>query len=62
MLKCVCMRNIGAWAESKDGEVLFVRDDRIEVQGTVVFSVARNGAVEKITVDFTENSVQTIEL
>ncbi len=64
MLKCVCVHNIGAWAENEDGEALSVNEDSIEVQGTgrVSFALARNGAVERITVDFTENNVQTVKI
>ncbi len=64
MYKCVCVHNLGAWAESEDGEVLSVKEDGITVQGTgrVTFAFVREGTVKRIVVDFTESNVQTVEI
>lgn len=64
MLKCVCGENIAIWAESEDGEVLSVNETEAVVQGTgkVGFTIAKNSKLTRIDVDFTKNSVVTIEL
>lgn len=64
LIKCVCRDGIAAWAGSEEGEVLSVTDRSILVQGTgsVPFIIARNGKTERITVDFSQQSLQELPL
>jgi hypothetical protein len=62
LIKCVSDGVRAAWAESEDGEVLFVGENGISVQGTgeVSFCIAENGAVKRITVNFEGDPIKTI--
>ena len=64
MIKCVAANGIGAWPHTEEGEVLSVNSREVTVQGvgTITFSVAANGTVQKKEIDFSKHPIQTISL
>lgn len=62
MLKCVANCGRAVWADSEDGEILFVGSDKITVQGIgkMHFFIAENGEIKKTAVDFSDCPVKNI--
>ena len=62
MVKCVVNGNRAVWADSDDGEILFVGSDKITVQGIgkMHFFIAENGEIKKTAVDFSDCPVKNI--
>jgi hypothetical protein len=63
MIKAVISSNIAAWFDSEDCDVLEVSESGIKVQGIGhgKLFVAKSGEIKTIDVDFSENSVLTME-
>ncbi len=62
MIKCVVSNACAAWPHSEDGEVLSVTDGAVTVQGKgiVAFTLAKNGKAWDASIDFSEETVQTL--
>ncbi len=63
MLKCVSNGEKTVWCNTENGDVLSVSNDEIKVQGTdtAEFTIAENGTLKNITIDFTKETVQVIK-
>ena len=64
MIKAVGSGNVGAWFDNEDCDVLEIADGMIKVQGigSGKLFVAKNGLVSEREVDFSANSVLTVEI
>ncbi|MBQ8742928.1 MAG: hypothetical protein IJZ03_06125 [Clostridia bacterium] len=66
MLKAVTDKEntVAVWANSENAEVLSVSDGEVTVQGggIIEFTVAKGGVLRNLTVDFSENPVQTLSI
>lgn len=64
MIKAVVSDNCGAWFGSEDCDVLEISGNTVTVQGTGIgtLSVARDGVLRQLTVDFRNESIQAISI
>ena len=64
MIKVVATDNVAAWFDSENNDVLSVSDGYVTVQGCEMgeLFVAREGRVDKIEVDLTNESLQKIKI
>ena len=64
MIKVVASDNVAAWFNSEDNDVLSISDGCVTVQGCRKgeLFVAKDGKVDKIEVDLTEESIQKIRI
>jgi hypothetical protein len=64
MIKAVTSGNMGAWFGNEDCDVLEICGNTVTVQGTGIgtLSVARDGVLRQLTVDFSDASVKTINI
>ena len=64
MIKAVTSGDTGAWFDSEDCDVLKISNKAVTVQGTGIgtLSVAKDGILRQITVDFSDESVKTLDI
>jgi hypothetical protein len=64
MIKAVVSGNTGAWFDNEDCDVLEICGNTVTVQGTGIGTlfVAKDGILRRITVDFSDASVKTINI
>ena len=64
MIKCVTRGDLLAYPHSEDGEILAIDGNTVRLQGVgrVTFTLAKNGNAKTITLDFTNEPVQTVTL
>ncbi len=63
MIKCVVNDSSAAWPHSENGEVrsLDAASARVQGRGIVTFTLAKDGKTKDITVNFSNDTVQTVE-
>ena len=64
MIKAVVSGDTGAWFDNEDCDVLEISNESVTVQGTGIgtLSIAKDGALRRITVDFSDASVKAINI
>lgn len=63
LIKAVVNKNTAAYCTSENGEVISIKDNKITVQGVgkLDFVILKDGDKKTVTIDFTENAVNTID-
>lgn len=64
MLKVVASDSVGAWFDSEDRDVLEICENTVTVQGTGIGTlfVAKGGVLRQLTVDFSDASIQKLNI
>ncbi len=64
MIKCVSDGRLAAWAHTESGDVLSLNGEAVTLRGYGVqtFTLAQNGVLRTLTVDFTDAPTKTVRL